>query len=69
MWCTAPVPCKYSYTCYRYAVHVYTEFYANCVDVAVSGTAVDAETFYAAATPVVTITGTLTLGLGSGSGL
>ena len=44
--------------CYRYAVHVYTEFYANCVDVAVSGTAVDAETFYAAATPVVTITGT-----------
>ena len=50
----------------RYAVHVYTEFYANCVDVVVSGTAVDAETFYAAATPVVTITGTLGLVLGPG---
>ena len=55
VWCAAPVPMA---NCYRYAVHVYTEFYANCVDVAVSGTAVDAETFYAAATPVVTITGT-----------
>ena len=42
-----------------YAVHVYTEFYANCVDVVVSGgTAVDAEAFYAAAAPVVTIAGT-----------
>ena len=57
-YCWVVVCLTFGYTCYRYAVHVYTEFYANCVDVAVSGTAVDAETFYAAATPVVTITGT-----------